>query len=107
LLGAVADRNGSGWCHRIQINDWYLKTWIDVGGSAQLRYTHFLCSTNPAYLKGLCITDFMKWLGMGQTTWNLLTEEDVLLAAQTLAELGQHFLNALPELLSDLVLTPG
>jgi hypothetical protein len=49
----------------------------------------------------------MKWLGMGQTTWNLLTEEDVLLAAQTLAELGQHFLNALPELLSDLVLTPG
>ena len=106
FLGEPFSRRGNEWGYRTEVGDWMVETWIDIGGWEQLRYNHTIRAANSecASLGLLLATDFQKWLGMGQTAWNFLTEEDTPMAAKTLALLCSHFMEAIPDLLSELSL---
>jgi hypothetical protein len=92
------------WRYDTSFGPWTLVTLIDVGGSAhQLAYSHALQASGSKPLRegvSLC-----GWLGLGggHTTWNRLTPPDTVEAAQSLARVCAHFVQAVPPLVAGLV----
>ena len=82
-----------------------LCTLFDVGGDwHQLCYDHSIVQKGYAYLTQGARISIFSWLGIAsQTMWNLLTDADTAEAAQTLALLCSHFLQAVPALLDGLI----
>ena len=92
------------WRYASPLGPWTLVTLVDVGGSVhQLAYTHTVRTAAPRPLRegvSLC-----GWLGIGggHTVWNQLTQADSPAAAQSLARICAHFLEAAPALVAGLV----
>jgi hypothetical protein len=94
------------WRYATPLGPWTLETFIDVGATAhQLAYSHAIRAAAPRPLRegvSLC-----GWLGIGggHTTWNQLTQVDAAAAAQSLARICAHFVQAVPTLVAGLA--PG
>lgn len=102
ILGRKTLGQGYEFGYRGRVGDWNVDTWIDVGSSFQLRYHHIIYSSNQEeFVLEPRIINFLKWLGVGETEWGFLTEEELPFAANTLGNLCSHFLNAVPYLLDE------
>lgn len=84
-------------------------TYVDFGGDYhQLTYEHRIGPLEQPLLAndpriGIMRISVLNWLGLSsQTMWNILTNDDTLEAAQTLALLCSHFLEALKGLFDGL-----
>jgi hypothetical protein len=107
VCGPIVRRDSSDlWDHARSIEEWTIFTGIDLGGSGRLRYEHYIRESRGATenLNGVGFITLVQWMGIsgGQTKWNLLVEGEEEYAADALAKICSHFLNALPLLLKDL-----
>jgi hypothetical protein len=93
---------GQSWWYKTPIGGWRVRTMVGIGkfGHNILHYHHRLDVVNEMEWGGWI--SLLSWLGIGLTQWDLLTEPDIPTAAQTLAKLCKHFLQAMPSLLIDL-----
>jgi hypothetical protein len=90
------------WRYETPIGPWTLVTLVDVGGRYhQLSYSQTIRARHPRPLAehlSICA-----WLGLGgQTAWDQITEAETPGAAQALARICAHFLEAAPPLLDGL-----
>jgi hypothetical protein len=104
VVGDLSHGKGDILIYQKDLADWSIRTVIDIGGSQQLRYDHQVIYANSqrelSSLEPSSI-HFLRWLGMGETSWDYLTEEDTPLAAKTLSDICSHFMQALPSLLNE------
>jgi hypothetical protein len=86
------------WWHVLPVGKWVVQTSVDTGGRRfQLSYSQSVKqSPNTRLMEHQSI---LGWLGIsGKTGWDLLTDADVPQAAELLAELSSHFIEAMIEL---------
>jgi hypothetical protein len=99
ILGRDFEGLGGGnWCYRTAIRRWMIDTYIDLGGRyCDLQYHHSVWSRSgpPIVVKA----DALGWLGLGGTSWNHLSPDEVPSTAATLALLCRRFVEAAPRLL--------
>jgi hypothetical protein len=106
-----ADRLSGEWKYRTSIGEWTILTWFDIGAPhCQLRYAHIAIPPeglkhHPKYQHlpiGIMLISFLTWLGLhGETSWDLLTKDDIPEAASLATELCAHFIQAARGLLED------
>jgi hypothetical protein len=101
VLGDSRENWGRGvWRYRSTIAGWLFDTYIDTGGKYQLRYHHVLSARDHVPLHpNIC---FMIWVGVHQTSWAGMRENEIVDAANCLSSLCTHFSAALPRLLAGL-----
>ena len=112
LFDKVFESDGNNrFLYRSVIEPWAIETAIFLGGRAKLNYMQVIKSTNqePMSCEPLAVVDVFQWLGVGCIDWNLMTDEDALLAAESSALFCSHFINAAPNLLVNISpdLTPS
>jgi len=101
----VAKDSSKIWTHGLMIGQTALFTEVDLGGSYQLRYSHYFGSSldnlvNEFGIRGISI---MEWMGLdGQTAWDLIYESEEEQAGSSVAQICSHFINAAPQLLKGL-----
>jgi hypothetical protein len=106
-LGNVVESDGSELRYRIKIGIWNIDTLISA--DANLSYSHiiFLKEHKPVNISSVVISpgagiDFLRWLGIGKTSWILSVQEDIPQALDSLELLCNHFITAVPSLLKNL-----
>ncbi len=114
-LKPVLGEKNKGWSSPSEfvyitpIGQFQVMTWVDMGGRYhQLSYHHTIVGHNAivdgrvtkAPLGGAL--SLLSWLGIGQTMWSGLSDEDVEPVAKLLAKIISHFMNAVPKLLEGL-----
>ncbi|HMN13167.1 MAG TPA: hypothetical protein PKD55_12670 [Bellilinea sp.] len=101
------------WNYEIPVGKWLIHTNVSLGGRHhQLSYFHRIAPADPhqgrrnweRYVYMTTPTSILYWFGIagGGTAWDLLTDEDILETAQTLADLCSHFVQAAHGLLDGL-----
>jgi hypothetical protein len=90
------------WYYLSSIGSWQVMTSIDVGGTFhQLCYDHSIRATDSSRLIEGC--SLFSWLGIcGQTMWQGLDNSEAEWAAESLAIIVKHFMDAVPKLLEGL-----
>jgi hypothetical protein len=97
------DHGGGEWRYTTPCGPWLINTSFDVGGNFhQLCYDHcILLTIRERVIEGISLTD---WLGIsGQMSWNNLEVSDIDPISIFLAKVVEHFLQAAPKLLENLV----
>jgi len=92
-LGGVTE-----WRYTFKHKGWVIHTYLDVGGRFNdVSYGHDIAvGDEPPLLRQVSL---LSWLGLsGATKWKVLNEADGTFAAQSIAELTRHFLDAVPTL---------
>jgi hypothetical protein len=117
-------RSSEGWSYRSEVHGWKIGTNVDLGGKFhQLGYAHHIHGPRPAepirskshwisqmpyaqmILEPGCYDgaiSIFSWLGIGQTQWTDLSDDDAPVVAASVAELCQHFMMAAHALLADI-----
>lgn len=86
------------------MHPWEINTHFDFGGRAKVHYVQIIKTIDRPYprIKPLAVVDILIWQGIGQTGFNLMTNEDSPLVAKFLVDVCIHFMNIVPDLLADL-----
>jgi hypothetical protein len=102
VLGKVEMIGGSRqvWAYSLSMRCWTVKTWIDTGGRRSLGYSHSI-DAQPAVALDTNIS-MLVWMGITQTDWFDLSEDEYSEAADSLARVCTYFLDAAPKLLDGL-----
>lgn len=85
------------WRYSTAIRKWTVETWLDTGTRlTQFSYSHTV-SLRPEVrlVEG---TSILAWMGIYSTSWDLLTDADIPMAAALVAEVSSHFLDAMSKL---------
>jgi len=103
-LGSLERSKGKVLSYTANIGKFVIITEIDLGGWSQLRYLHSVqyddgTSTSRA---PIIMTDFLRWLGLGETAWEFMTDEDIPDVAVVMGHLCQHFMEGIKPLLQSL-----
>jgi|SRR5579864_7759062 len=94
---------GSGreeWTYSFPVRRWTVRTWIDTGGARSFGYDQAINAQPTVDLQSS--VSILGWMGIGQTDWLDLTEEEYEHAADCLAEVCLVFLRDVPKLLEGL-----
>jgi hypothetical protein len=101
ILGSVVKPDGDNWDHEIQIkNGWKLITHIELEGSS-LSYWHSIHDAETGTFT-LGTAHILGWLGIGESYWNIFSDEDALNTIDALLLVSDHFKEALHIILDDL-----
>lgn len=80
--------------YEFYVENFLVTTNIDLGGWHQLRYLHTIhyCGLDKTRRNLVLMTDFMRWLGIGSTSWEFVSnQEDISNAATILGKLSKDF----------------
>jgi hypothetical protein len=94
------------WWYMTSFGSWNVRTNVHMseGHFYQLNYHHSIHPVDSMYELENWMS-VLSWLGItSMTNWDLLTDADIPEAAETLAQLCSHFIQAVPSLLEGLVL---
>jgi hypothetical protein len=98
-LGTAESLGGATeWRYTSKHEQWVIHTYLDVGGRFNdVSYSHDVAvGDEPPFLR---LVSLLSWLGLSSSTrWKVLTETDGMFAADAIAELTRHFLDAAPML---------
>lgn len=83
-----------------RVSGWFVRTYVDFGGRYKLRYNHAIEAAANIPLREWI--DIQSWMGLGHTSWDLLEDSEMTLAADSLTKLCCFFLSELPALLDGL-----
>lgn len=93
VLGKVIrDNNSALWLEK-QVGSVYVVTAFEFGGWTQMKYLHTVF-TSPGAEPGTSILSgisILRWMGIGESTWSWLIDDDVSGAAQSVINLCEHF----------------
>ena len=106
VCGPIARKDSSDlWDHAENVEGWAVFTSIDLGGTARLRYGHYIRESldSTGNLNGVGFLNLLEWIGITSgTNWDLLCDGEEEDAAKALANICNHFMNALRMLLGGL-----
>lgn len=88
------------WTYSSQVRCWTVGTWIDTGGMRSFGYHHAIDAQPAVYLHSS--VSILGWMGIGQTDWFGLDEDEYEEATKCLAQVCAICLNELPKLLDGL-----
>lgn len=103
-LGSPERSRGKVLSYTANIGKFVIITEIDLGGWSQLRYLHSVQYDDGTSMSGapIIMTDFLRWLGLGATSWEFMTDEDIPDVAIVMGQLCQHFMEGIKPLLQSL-----
>lgn len=104
VLGKVIRDNTSALWFEKQVGNVYVVTSFEFGGWAQMKYLQSVF-TSPGAEPGTSILagiSVLRWMGIGESTWSWLVDDDVSDAAHSVIRLCAHFLESLTLLLDGL-----
>jgi hypothetical protein len=85
------------WRYATSVGRWTVHTWVDTGGRlTQLSYHHVVSLRPNVYLVER--TSILSWLGIPGIYWNLMTNDGIPHAAESVALLSSHFIKAISKL---------
>lgn len=104
-LGKLVRNSSSVLYYETCIQDFMVFTEIDFGGWTQLRYSHSVQYDDGSsqMRQRVIMTDFLRWLGLGETAWEFMTDEDIPTAANVLGELCSNFMEGIEQIISNAV----
>ncbi|MEM9121109.1 MAG: hypothetical protein AAGD09_24985 [Cyanobacteria bacterium P01_F01_bin.56] len=104
-LGKLVRNSSSVLYYETYIQNFRVFTEIDLGGWTQLRYLHSVQYDDGTsdVRQRVIMTDFLRWLGLGETAWGFMTDEDIPTAANVLGELCSNFMKGMEQIISDAV----
>lgn len=102
ILGSDIENQGGGvFVFCMPVGAWKIYTGIDIGGSRHnLSYEHAIESAGGKRIAHNI--SVLAWLGICQTQWQYLSNDDLKPTAESLSILCKHFMIAVPKLLEGL-----
>lgn len=105
FMGKPVSNKGKVFYYETYIKNFRICTEFDLGGWSRLRYLHSVSYEDPASGKRsrVIMTDFLRWLGMGQTAWEFISNEDIPGTASIVGELCQSFMQGIRQIIDGTV----
>lgn len=105
FLGKAVSSRGKVFHYETHIKNFVISTEFDLGGWSRFRYLHSVSYQDPVSGKGshVIMTDFLRWLGMGQTSWEFINNEDIPDAANVVGELCNSFMMGIRQIIDSSV----
>jgi len=79
---------------------WTVSTEIAIKSKQNLGYEHRISLNDNPEVRLKEFTSITRWLGIGETNWNLMTPDEVEECAEAPIVLAKYFLDAVPDLLA-------
>lgn len=79
---------------------WKVSTGIEIKSKQNLGYEHSISLKENPEVRLKEYTSITRWLGIGETNWNLMTPDELEECAEAPIILAKYFLDAVPELLA-------
>jgi hypothetical protein len=83
---------------------WRISTKVFIKSKQNLGYEHSIFLKHDPEIRLKEYTSITRWLGIGETNWNLMTPDELEECAEAPLMLANYFLDAIPELLAKIIL---
>jgi len=82
------------------IKPWRISTRVAIKHIQNMGYEHSIVSDANPELRLKEYTSITRWLGIGETNWNLMTPAEVEQCSESVIVLANYFLDSIPDLLA-------
>lgn len=103
-LGRPERSGGKVLSYKTNIGRFTIITEIDLGGWSQLRYLHWVQYDDGTSMNRppIIMADFLRWLGLGEASWEFITDEDIPDVSAVVSYLCHHFIEGVRPILQSL-----
>jgi hypothetical protein len=105
FLGKPVSNRGKVFHYETHIQNFRISTEFDLGGLPRLRYFQLVGYKDPdsGERSRVIMTDFFRWIGIGETAWEFMNNEDIPSAANVVGELCQSFMQGIQPIIHDAI----